>query len=170
MLVGDGWAFIHIPKCGGTSIRAARQGREVSEIWPIDDPTFSHRFHMIARERPPGIVFTTVRRPDSWLASFWKMRQKRKNWSPKMPLDRLFEPDLDRYCERVVTEAPGYIDSMFRGYLSVYEAIEAFRLEDGLARFGCRTRKNAIDGPKPARELARAIMDASPWTMERFYS
>jgi hypothetical protein len=173
MLVSDKLTFIHIPKCGGTSVRRVLTGHEVSECWPMPDPSFTHPFHKIGFERPAGRVVTTIRRPDGFLASFWKMRMKRGGLEDWKPLDRLLDEDVNIFFRNVIKAEPDYIDRMFRAYLTVYDDIEVFRIEDGLSSLlggDMNPHRNKLSDTQSVQEdLRLALLDANPWIM-RFYA
>ena len=124
MLIGDGWAFIHTPKCGGTTLRAHLKGREVSEWLPMQGRhTVDHPFHWLARERPDGWVFTVQRSPESWLRSYWGHRM-RHGWRDGMFLDQFRDDDLNEFMLRVARNATGYITDMFDAYAKAYGGVE----------------------------------------------
>ena len=132
MLIGDGWAFIHVPKCGGTAIRAILEGKESSDVMPMYPRcTASHRFHWVAPKRPAGCVFMTVRHPATWLRSYW-MHRMRHGWPPNRHLNRLGSVNFAEFVRRVCHHEPGYVSEMFDSYADAYEDIKVCRLEDGL--------------------------------------
>jgi len=125
MLCGEGWTFIHIPKCGGISIRAALSklpSNEVAEVLPMTRPTVSHKYHWLGLpgDRPDGIVFATIRKPADWLKSYWAMRKLEGCLSNDKVLDRFWVSDLNRFAQRVCRVEPGYVTELFRAYLSYY--------------------------------------------------
>lgn len=131
MLVGDGWAFVHVPKCGGTTVRSVLREHEVSEVLPLqDEATVSHRFHWVARARPPGRVFCFVRHPAAWLRSYWCMRVTEGRRDPRKVLDALWSSDLDAWALRVCEERPGYVGRLFEAYTAC--CTEVYRLELGV--------------------------------------
>lgn len=132
MLIGDGWAYIHIAKCGGTALRAVLNGKESSVTMPMyPRQTVSNAKHWIALERPEGRVFTVVRHPADWLRSYWAHRMAR-GWIDGMALDVFGTKSLSAFVMRVCANEPGYVSRMFAAYCDAYPGIEVFRLEDGL--------------------------------------
>ena len=120
MLVGDGWAFIHIPKCGGTTIRAHLKGREVSQVLPMQGyNTVDHTFHWVAANRPEGRIFTVTRSPVSWLRSYWGHRM-RHGWRDEMELDKHRTNSLDEFMLRVAQHDPGYVSLLLDTYVNFY--------------------------------------------------
>lgn len=166
MLVGKGWAFIHIPKCGGTTIRAVLQGREVADYLPmIPDQTVDHRFHWLSHCRPRGEVFTVVRKPHRWLLSYWNMRSKEER-KPWRALDRLWSDDPDEFIQRVAREQPGYIGRMFHAYMP-WPGIRVHRLEDGLnwlSQYGAgKVEKKNLGHPPPISDESIAAINESAY-------
>lgn len=130
MLVGNGWAFIHIPKCGGTSVRGVLKGREIKEVLPMyPEHTVDHRYHWIAKNQPPGRVFCFVRHPLDWLKSYWTMRMKEQPNKNKV-LDQYLIGDFEVFVRRVCRFQPGYVGRMFDAYTEY--ATEIYKLEQGI--------------------------------------
>jgi hypothetical protein len=169
MLVTDRGTFLHIPKTGGTSIRRALLGREVSEVLPMgEDATARHRFHWIGRDRPEGTIFTVVRHPADWMSSYWKMRRHEGALDPRKRLDQLWCDDMSRFAEAVIDHASGYVSRMFAAYAGAYESVTVYRLEDGLGHI-TGARENVRHGSKISGELRRRIEAAESQAMEAWY-
>jgi hypothetical protein len=168
VLVTLDWTFLHIPKTGGTSVRHGAEGFEVSEILPMGlQATASHHFHWIGAKRPPGEVFTVVRHPADWIASYWKMRKHEGVLDMSKRLDRLWVNDLDAFARNVINRAPGYVGRLFTAYARAYDGVTVYRLEDGLERItGREARRNRLDGPAITGTLRRHIENAEPVAME----
>jgi hypothetical protein len=86
--------FLHIPKCGGTwVIRALTAAGIPFQVIPPENP------HAIA-ETEGRFVFTFVRHPLSWYASFWTFR-----WSMAKqrggPMDKRLQEDARRADEAI---------------------------------------------------------------------
>lgn len=126
MLCGNGWTFIHTPKCGGTAVRKALArlpAQERGEILPMERPTVAHDFHKVGPpdERPDGIVFTTTRPPADWLRSYWAMRKFEGALQKDKVLDRLWQPDLNLFAVAVCRVEPGYVTELLLSYATHYE-------------------------------------------------
>lgn len=176
MLVGNGWAFVHIPKCGGTSVRHVMHGREVFEVLPLaEERTVSHHFHGVAKTRPAGRVFCFVRHPAAWLRSYWDMRVLEGRRDPRKVLDRLWSDDFDLWVERVCQERPGYVGRLFDAYIA--HTTEVHRLEDGLDPVlsdilgrPIHTRRHNRGRQAPiSRATAERIQESERNVINRFY-
>ena len=131
VLRGDNWSFIHIPKCGGSAVRAAMEGEEISEVLPMyPEHTVNHPFHYVSKEQFSGRNFCFVRHPVSWLRSYWAMRLSEGKRSPEKALDLLWHNNFDVWARRVCNTHPGYVGSLFNAYTQ--HANEVYRLEDGI--------------------------------------
>jgi hypothetical protein len=86
--------FLHIPKCGGTwAIKAISAAGLTYEILPADDQ------HRIAGTEN-RFVFTFVRHPLSWYASFWNFRWKVAEGSGR-PIAEQLRGDAHRCDEKI---------------------------------------------------------------------
>ncbi len=145
MLVGDGWAFVHIPKCGGSSVRAVLSGTEVAEILPMaSSSTVFHKFHWVASGVRAG-SFTFVRHPAAWLRSYWSERSKEPR-SDSRALDRLWSDDPSEFLMNVARQEPGYVGRMFDAYAAHAEVVH--RLEDGIDAVLSRILGRQITAPR----------------------
>jgi len=181
MLVGNGWAFIHIPKCGGAAVRSVLSGWECVDVLPLfPRNTVSHGFHWVAKDVHPG-SFTFVRHPVTWLASYWSERGKEflhDQESVRISiqlLDRLWSPDPDLFLARVAYNLPGYVGELFDAYAAY--AVSVHRLEDGIAPVLSKLlgvdhvhvqTKNAGWSPKVSDRASRLIMASEKAAIEKY--
>lgn len=175
MLIGEGWAFIHIPKCAGTSVREVLTGHESADVMPMyPRNTAAHRFHWLSQGRPEGTVFCLVRHPATWLRSYWLHRMKH-GWLPDRYLDRLGSRNMAEFMRRVCIHEPGYVSEMYRAYTEAFEDTRVFRVEDGVpkavkAATGIVKRAPRLNGAKkhPGIKCLGMIAESEAWALERF--
>lgn len=146
MLVGDGWAFVHIAKCAGTTTRSILSGREVAEVMPEAAKTCSaHPYHMIGRERPPGRVFTFIRHPVGWMRSYYDMRLHEGHRNPEKALDALWSDNPDQWALRVCEAMPGHVGRLFDAYIDycteVHTLLKVHQVLRSIVRHGIPPRK-----------------------------
>jgi len=171
-----GYAFAHIPKCGGTAVRSVLPGVELASFLPMGEkcPVVSI-WHWLAK-KPPGVRgFTIVRHPCEWVRSYWCDQSPQRVEGVRY-LRRFWSDDINEFAANLCAGHPGYVSELYRAYTS-HAGIRAFRLEDGL---GCAlkwaTGRNINVGmvnESPERgsmtdETRRLIMDSERWAAGRF--
>lgn len=180
VLVGDGWAFVHIPKCGGTTVRSILKGYEIIETLPMfPDNTVEHGFHWVGSYVYPG-SFTFVRHPVDWLCSYWSERNNEvknngKIQSSNVVLNRLWTPDINLFLTRVSINSPGYVSSVFSAYTAFAESV--YRLEDGIdevlstitGRRIVTQQKNRGDIPEINNKARRLVEVSEHKAITRYY-
>jgi len=177
MLIGDGWAFIHIPKCGGTSVRAVLEGAEVADMMPMyPRNTARHRFHWLSKNRPEGKVFCFVRHPATWLRSYW-LHRMRLGWLQDRYLDKLGSRNMNEFIRRVCIHEPGYVSEMYKAYTSAFDRVDVYRMEYGIDKVirdttGIKTpaphENSGGELPPIDRSLLGLIAACEAWSLERF--
>ena len=138
MLIGNKWAFAHIPKCGGMAVRSVLTGTEEGAMLPLGKkaPIFSP-LHRITETRPVGRqrTFTIIRHPAAWIKSFWQdQTPERVGDLPsekKRYLHRFWSDDLNQFAMNLCAHHPGYVGSLYRAYTRPFR-MAVFRLEDGI--------------------------------------
>src|SRR5690606_17629441 len=131
VLIGDGWAFIHIPKCGGTAIRSVLRGREEGGRLPLGSRgAVRSPFHRLPDTRPPGRVFALVRHPVAWLASYWSDQSPERVGAVRF-LHRFWTPDPDEFATNLCRQFPGYVTALYEASIA-FPRVRVFRLEDGI--------------------------------------
>lgn len=122
-VLGDGFAFIHIPKTGGTwathaMIEARIPLREPEVENPHDD--YAAKGHAQLGDLPDADVFTFafVRHPLDWWRSFWGHRM-REGWIyPEHEIDsRAASEDFDDFIDQVVRNLPGWLGEFYERYV-----------------------------------------------------
>jgi len=172
MLIGDGWAFIHIPKCGGTTVRSYLSGVEVGEIMPLGkDCAIRSPFHRMPEKRPAGKVFTVVRHPADWIRSYWLNCSSQTRF-----LDQYMSDDLDDFARRLCAGSPGYVSALYSAHIK-WKKIKVFRLEDGLDKAieyagvhveHLHTMNKSMDGPQLNKRSRRIIARCEARAIKRF--
>lgn len=65
-------------------------------------------------------IACVVRKPSSWLSSYFYYREKGQSWENKWALDRLCgmqaHGDYSTFVDLYLTYCPGYVSNMFRNY------------------------------------------------------
>jgi hypothetical protein len=132
MLIGDGWAFAYIPKCGGTALRQVLNGFEAGRDIPMGSraPIYSSLHAMLLRPPPRRRTFTIVRHPASWIRSFWQDQTPARMGGGRY-LHRYWTPDLNEFASNLCVRHPGYVGQLYDAYTSRF-GMEVYHLEDGL--------------------------------------
>lgn len=137
MLVTPDFAFLHVPKCGGTTFRdcVTRSGidsYETGYVNPCDPPTFDHAFHLLPAPDKWAIYPRTVMfyRPKvEWLRSYWGHRM-RMGWRDDegMALDQYKSDDFLAFARAVAFHLPFYVSAMFAAYAHALPKVECWPL------------------------------------------
>lgn len=135
MLLGDGWAFVHIPKCGGTSVRSALNGREYGRILPMGltkTPIMSP-WHRVPPDKLSGeiSIFTFIRNPVDWIVSFWC--DQRPERGCRGYLHKFWDADVNGFAEKLCAAHPeGYISTLYSRYIRSLSGTRVYKLEEGI--------------------------------------
>jgi len=140
MLIGNKWAFAHIPKCGGMAVRSVLTGEEQGALLPLGKkaPIFSP-LHRITETRPAGgqRTFAVIRHPAAWIKSFWQDQTPERSVDGRKGKDRyllrFWSDDLNQFAMNLCAHHPGYVGHLYRAYMRPFR-VAVFRLEDGLDR------------------------------------
>lgn len=133
MLIGHRWAFIHIPKCGGKTLRFYLNGHEEGGIMPMSSKcAVMSPLHRLPKKRPRGRVFTVIRHPAAWLRSYY-LDQSPQRIGVERYLHQYWSDDLDEFVANVCNGHPGYVSDLYQASMR-FHTIKVFRLEDGLGR------------------------------------
>lgn len=131
MLCGSGWSFIHVPKCGGTTLRHYLKGKEAGDMMPLGRGcAVRSDWHRVLKKRPVGKIVSVVRHPASWLRSYW-LDQSPERIQVERYLHQFWSDDLDQFVFNLCAHRPGYVSALYRACIR-YHSVEVFRLEDGL--------------------------------------
>lgn len=110
-LARDG-AFLHVPKTGGSWVRAVleRNGLAGSSLGPEHTNRHSEKW-----------AFCVFREPLAWWMSLWRFRNDTNfppldGAHPLYPLDSMHETDLLLFLARAIDEFPGFCGSLFARY------------------------------------------------------
>jgi len=133
VLIGNKWAFAHIPKCGGMAVRSVLTGIEQGDLLPLGKKApIKSPLHRIPICRPfVGCKsFTVIRHPAAWIKSFWA-DQTPERMGGERYLHRFWSDDLNEFAERLCAHNPGYVGKLYTAYTKRFQ-MAVFRLEDGL--------------------------------------
>lgn len=134
-------AFLHIPKCGGMAIRRA--------IIAAGIPAYGRGYQIgdaqHARETcgPDVRLFTVIRNPLTWYASYWCDRMI-NGWGGDLLPGRMCEShDFERFVRNCLHECPGFVSKeLYPRYMAKDVFVERlenirFSLNQALRCVGC---------------------------------
>jgi hypothetical protein len=119
--------FLHVPKAGGTWVRAALHNTglvrdELVSKFPDESTEGKMRsWHCVPRDIDAfedKMVFCFVRHPLTWYQSHWAFRQRKNNWNSGNKLDALCESsNFNDFINNVVENFPnGYLHWLYTFY------------------------------------------------------
>jgi len=126
--------FIHIPKTGGHVVEGMARLIDGGTHNPVGEKGCEQRHLLPVQLRTtPDYMFTVVRHPLAWYASWWKYNMalmKRRGWTrwrawgdggwhPCQPLDacRPNNGEFDLFIRNVVSRAPGFLSHLAQHYI-----------------------------------------------------
>ena len=177
MLKGDTWTFIHIPKCGGMTLRKYLEGVEMGYKMPLGVSSCAVRspLHRITSARPRGRVFSVVRHPAAWLRSYW-LDQSPERVGEKRFLHQYWSDDLNEFVANVCKGRSGYVTKLYRAHLK-FHSIKVFKLEDGLERVlsWLDIKHDELDvinesprGHRLSTRSRKMIANSERWTLQQY--
>jgi len=141
-LLRSGAVFIHVPKCGGTSVREVlkrqrlwrdRVGFKHSTPAHVNAVLRHHGWQFIKHwPRHPWVTpgalrrafkFCVIRDPIGWYESYWKYMAGEWHpwevgrWHPQRPIDGCGSDDFNEFVRKVLAKRPGYVSEMFGWYV-----------------------------------------------------
>lgn len=124
--------FIHIPKTGGSWVRAALRNSKISLVEPIK--TLKHSLPEEV-SMPANFTFAFVRNPWDWLRSWWAYRMT-TNWrDANEPLDiKCKSSNFNEFVDRVLEHFPGVCTYSYQRFLGAnFDAIDFIGRTENLA-------------------------------------
>jgi hypothetical protein len=125
-LYNDRFAFIHVPKTGGTWATTALR----ASVPDLREPSSEgdRRGHFLWNELPQGVFrFGFVRDPASWYRSHWTHKKTHEDYA-EVPdaFDQVVRASVDfpSFVRTVTTEVPGFLSGLYELFLGPPGAIE----------------------------------------------
>jgi hypothetical protein len=132
------FAFIHVPKTGGTWVVQAMRNAGIDFLEMGEGPTV----HVPYDEFPESLFrFGFVRHPETWYRSHWSHKKRLGDYQdPLHPFDKAIKETetFEEFVEQATREAPGYLSSLYEYLLGPPGAIDFIgryeSLEDDLVK------------------------------------
>jgi hypothetical protein len=176
MLQGKDFAFVHIPKCGGTALRSYLKGIEIGRTLPLGSSApIRSPWHRIPEHRPVGKIFTILRHPAAFLRSYW-LDQSPERIGVQRFLHRFWSEDLDTFVSNVAEQQPGYVTKLYRASMP-WPGVRVFRLEQGLGPVldylgieydEIRTVNQSPDAPRVGLQARRLVEKSEAWAIRKW--
>jgi len=115
MLILATSCFLHVPKTGGTWVKAAISAARI----PFEEFTVDGDVHADLRycPRPERFKFAFVRHPVEFYRSYWQYKMG-MGWDPQNPLDvDCAAADFHAFVRNVVVRYPGMCTQLFEDYV-----------------------------------------------------
>lgn len=120
--------FLHVPKTGGNWIVHVLNKHHLIRKMLKEKHADYNRFFWLERKiaRTKPFIFCFVRHPLTWYESWWKYmlmeERKFKNWGykifhPCIPLDDCGDEDFNRFIEKCMNKAPGFVTEMYSQFV-----------------------------------------------------
>lgn len=128
----DEYCFFHIPKCGGSYVRAVikRTAKRVYEVGPGKKgrPYQAHCTpQMVQPPKKPAIYncFTVVRHPLAWYESWYRYRFM-TGWRDNHPVDKVAKSDtFEGFVEKMLINYPnGFVTDLMKPYTDTSECFQ----------------------------------------------
>jgi|GEM_PF-3096005 hypothetical protein len=125
--------FIHVPKCGGRTVKTLLQ-KYVSNVKIIGDVTYDSHATPDTNKQ----VFGFIRHPATFIHSLWTHRGKKKtntrghpwNWQTDIRLERECKStDYNEFVENILKDT-NYVWDYYHYYLGKYENVQYGKIED----------------------------------------
>jgi hypothetical protein len=123
--------FIHVPKCGGRTIKQMLK-KFVSNVKIIGDDIYESH----ATPDTDKQVFGFIRHPATFIHSLWTHRSKKKthgsdwNWHPDIRMEQECQSkDYNMFIENVL-KGKNYVWDYYQHYLGKYNNVQYGKMED----------------------------------------
>jgi hypothetical protein len=115
MLIFERAIFLHVPKTGGTWVKAAAtQANLKFEEYSVDGDIHADLSYCPTRSK---FVFAFVREPVSLYRSYWRFKA-REGWDDRNPFDvACAAPTLEGFVENVLRLEPAWCSRLFEDYV-----------------------------------------------------
>ena len=115
VLIFKNAVFLHVPKTGGTWVKAAVSNADIEfEEYLVDGDIHGDLSYCRFRDR---FIFAFVREPLSVYQSYWRFKTM-VGWDPRNPFDMdCAAPTFDTFVENVLRLEPAWCSRMFEDYV-----------------------------------------------------
>ncbi len=121
-LFNDRFAFVHVPKTGGTWVAVALKAT-ISDLQEPVDP--KRRGHFTWDQLPNHFRFGFVRDPVTWYASHWRHRKTHEDWNGSQVDEAIRKTrDFAGFVRTVTSEHPGFLSAMYEAFLGPPGAVQ----------------------------------------------
>ncbi|MEQ1897730.1 MAG: sulfotransferase family 2 domain-containing protein [Vicinamibacterales bacterium] len=173
MLIFENGVLLHVPKTGGTWVKAAIRNARISvEEYIVDGDPHADLSYCPHRDR---FLFAFVREPLSLYQSYWRFKIT-SGWDPRNPFDATCgAPTFEGFVECVLRLEPAWCSRMFEDYVGRepgegvdfvgrYESL-ADDLIRALRMMGASVDEQAIRMTPPVN-VSTASRNLARWTPE----
>src|SRR5210317_929070 len=123
--------FIHVPKCGGRTVKQMLK-KYVSNCKIVGDDIFDSHATPDTNKQ----VFGFIRHPATFIHSLWTHRSKKKahgdswNWQNHLRLERVCKSENYNTFVENILDGKGYVSDYYNYYVSKYQNVQFGKMEN----------------------------------------